>query len=339
MYNVAVYGTNKSSQLLQVLYRFDVTYVVEVGLLFVIVILVMHSHSCADFTVQTLRRLKQEESLGLLKLHKIERQSLTLHENIRGRLQRSGASEGNENDPLESQHRQLEEMAFELDSQVSTLQKRIQIAARHEIIETYGEGPVKVVIELDFDGADDTIKRPSTTPFGDNSDVSSSSHISIALWPDTPHAAWTFLDQIGRTIWDGSSLEWDTSSTLLSFRPMKDDPTGKNRLEFIEHHPSDAKTNPDMHHGPWTVGLRESLSDDSSSSESGGGLEMFINLADNRESHKQDTCIGKILDGFYALQRLLEATRMNEDGKAITHVTVKSVTAMHMVNNELNQMF
>jgi len=311
---------------------FDAMQLFQLLLLFVIALLVLHSHSKADFTVETLQRLRQQESLGLLQLQKIERQSLSLHESIRGRLQRAGVLEEHEADPLEPQHRQLEKMTSELDSQVTTLQKRIQLAARQEIIKAYGEGPVKVVIELDFDGTDSTSSR------SDPVDVSSSSHISIALWPDTPHAAWTWLDQVGRHVWDGAGLEWDSSSTLLQFQPSQPDPVGKSRLEFTEHHPSDPKTNPDMHHGPWTVGLRESLSEDASG-ESNGRLEMFINLADNRETHKHETCIGKILDGFYALQRLLEATRMNEDGKAVTHVTVKSITAMHITNHELNQLY
>ncbi|KAG7354860.1 hypothetical protein IV203_004216 [Nitzschia inconspicua] len=314
----------------------------QIIILFIIFMLVLHVKSGAEFTADTLQRLRQEESLSLLQLQKIERQSLSLHENIRRRLQRDGILAANENDPLEPQHRQLEEMTSEINGQVATLQKRIQLAARKEIIKTYGEGPVKVVIELDFGGGDEETKVKEKS-LG----ASLTEQISIALLPETPHAVWILLDQIGNGMWDGAGLEWDTLSNILQFRPSKTDTSTRlKRLEFVEHHPSDPRTNPGLHHGPWTVGLRESIPDEAAVDEenvaeaaaSGNPLELFINLADNREAFRHETCIGKILDGFYALQRLLEATRMQE-GKAITNVKVKSVTAMHITNHEINQLF
>lgn len=314
---------------------------IQVVMIFIIFVLVLHTQSGADFTVETLHKLRQEESLSLLQLQKIERQSLTLHANIRRRLQQGGIVPAHEKDLLEPQHRQLEEMTSEIDGQVKTLQRRIQLAARKEIIKTYGEGPVKVVIELDFEnsGSEQTKHKDKTM------DTSSSEKISIALLPETPHSVWTLLAQVGDGFWDGAGLEWDTLSNILQFRPTKADESSRSRhLEFVEHHPSDPKTNPGLHHGPWTVGVRESIPDDTSaegdavSQSSHNPLELFINLADNHEAFQHETCIGKILDGFYALQRLLEATRM-QDGKAITNVKVRSVTAMHITNHELNQLF
>jgi hypothetical protein len=316
--------------------------ITQIAMIFIIVMLVLHSRSGADFTEKTLERLRQEESLSLLQLQKIERQSLTLHENIRRRLQMEGVLQENENDPLEPQHRQLEKMTSEIDSQVVTLQKRIQLEARKEIIKTYGEGPIKVLIELDFETDDAEILAKKKT-----TDVTSSNQISIALLPETPHAVWTLLDQVGSGLWDGAGLEWDTMSNILQFRPTKAPTSPRRRsLEFVESHPSDPQTNPAFHHGPWTVGLRESISEDDldaanvadDTSSSQNRLELFINLADNREALKHETCIGKILDGFYALQRLLEATRMQE-GKVITNIKVKSITAMHITNHEVNQIF
>jgi hypothetical protein len=321
---------------LQFVREFGVVDSLQIAMVFIIFVLVLHSQSGVDFTVETLQRLRQEESLSLLQLQKIERQSLTLHENIRRRLQEGGILAGNEKDPLEPQHRQLEKMTSEIDDQVVTLQKRIQLTARKEIIKTYGEGPVKVVIELDFGGGNGT-----PVSMESSADITASDQISIALLPETPHSVWTLLDQVGHGQWDGAGLEWDTLSNILQFRPSKSDI--RSRLEFVEHHPSDPRTNPGMHHGPWTVGIRESIPDETTGDSdndlsSENPLELFINLADNWEAFKHETCIGKILDGFYALQRLLEATRMQE-GKAITNVKVKSITAMHITNHELNQLF
>lgn len=312
---------------------FKLSDMVQIVVIFCIIMLVVHSHVGADFSMETLRKLRQEESLGLLQLQKIERHSLTLHENVRKRLQGTGVLAEDEIDPLEPQHRQLEKMTSEIENQVVSLQKRIQTAARKQIIQAYGEGPVKVVIELDFGDS-------GNAPFDEVSDASTSSQISIAMLPETPSSVWTVLEQVGRNIWDGAGLQWDTSSNVLLIRPAETDTSAKSRrLEFVEHHPSDPRTNPGFHHGPWTVGLRESMEENIEDDEIiGNSLELFVNLADNREAFKHETCIGKILDGFYALQRLLEATSVKE-GNAITNVKVKTITAMHITNHELNQIF
>jgi hypothetical protein len=300
-------------------------------LLFVIVILVIRLHSGADFTAESLQRLRQQESLGLLQLHKIEKTSLSLHEDLRGRLKEAGILQEHENDSLEPQHRQLERMTSEIDNQVISLQKLIQSAAKQEIINAYGEGPVKVVIELDFGEAGEAVAKETSPDL-------SATQISVALFPQTPHSVWTLLDQVGRFLWDGAELKWDTTSNMLLFHPTKaDDSTKNGGLEFVEHHPSNPKMNPGMHHGPWTVGLRESV-DENGEAASENPLELFINLADNTGTQRHETCIGKILDGFYALQRLLEATQMR-DGKAVTQIKVKTITAMHITNHEMNQVF
>ncbi|KAL3907092.1 MAG: hypothetical protein SGILL_009009, partial [Bacillariaceae sp.] len=253
--------------------------------------------SGADFTAQSLQKLRQQESLRLLQLHKIERTSLSLHEDIRGRLKDAGVLQEHEDDMLEPQRRQLQRMTSEIDDQVVSLQKQIQRAAKKSIIETYGEGPVKVVIELDFGEVAGSAAKEVSPDL-------SATQISIALFPETPHSVWTLLDQVGRSLWDSASLGWDTNSNVLQFHPTKADGSQKNGgLEFVEQHPSNHKTNPGMHHGPWTVGLREAV-DENGEPTSDNPLELFINLADNAETQKHETCIGKILDGFYALQRL-----------------------------------
>ncbi|KAL3904898.1 MAG: hypothetical protein SGILL_009893 [Bacillariaceae sp.] len=260
--------------------------------------MVIHLHSSTDFTADALQRLRKQESLGLLQLHKIERQSLSLHEDLRGRLKQAGVLEEHEGDPLEPQHRQLERMTSEIDNQVLSLQKRIQKAAKKEIIKTYGEGPIKIVIDLDFSDVPEGASMPK-----DSSDDMSSTQISIALLPETPHSVLILLEQVQRSLWDAAGLNWDTTSNMLAFRPTMEDVSiksgGGGRLEFVEQHPGNSRT---MHHEPWTVGLREAIDDNDNSDDGNHPLELFINLADNREAQKHETCIGKILDGFYALQ-------------------------------------
>lgn len=347
-------------------------------LLSVIALLVLWSRSQAALATDTLLRLRETESVSLLKLHMLESHSMHVHELMRNRILRENTrvddfqdllqdgeepdeANNNNDDPLRDQYRQLSQMAADLRNHaaVKTLQGTIQETAIDKMTHIYGEGPVKVVIELDFGDGDNrnppfiahkTENRKKNNNNSNNNrqarntqQMAKGSYISIVLWPDTPHAAWTWLEQIGRSVWDGSSIGWDPSSTLLQFQPTKDDPLDRGHIEFVEDHPRQEDSNPDMHHGAWTIGLRETLSsgngagDDeslSSSSSNPNRLEMFINLSNNREQRKHETCVGKIFDGFDALQRLLERTELTEDGDARTKVTVKSVSAMHMTHKE-----
>lgn len=326
-------------------------------LLLGIAILVVWSRSQAAFASDTLLRLKETESMGLLKLHRLESHSMQVHELMRNRILReSGRSKDTddledlfdgedpegvsdpEDDPLLNQHQQLAKMALDLHkhADITKLQSTIQETAIDEIVSTYGEGPVKVVVELDFD--DKVTSSRTNKNYNQGRGISAmakGTYISIILWPDTPHAAWTWLEQIQRSIWDGSFVRLNPTSTLLQFGPTKADPKDRGHLEFVEGHNFQEKSNPDMHHGAWTIGMREAISDDHSKSH----LEMFINLADNREERKHETCIGKIFDGFDALQRLLEGVEVTQDGDTNTNVSVKSVSAMHMTHHELQQIY
>jgi cyclophilin family peptidyl-prolyl cis-trans isomerase len=141
--------------------------------------------------------------------------------------------------------------------------------------------------------------------------------ITILLWPDTPHAIWIWLEQVGRHVWDDSVFEWDAKQTVLELSPSKEDPLKRGRLEFVKHH------NPNVH-GAWTIGLRQT--------KDTGKLQMFINLQDNAYYLKHESCVGKILDGFDALHRLLKANRAVGD---LSVVHVKRVNAMHMTQREI----
>jgi len=338
-------------------------------LLLVISVLVVCSRSQAALTTETLLHLQEFESLSLLKLHRLESHSMHVHELMRNRMVKNKDTDDledymmengeydsenekvidPENDPLMDQYQQLAKMSLDLrkHADVTALQHSIQETAIDEIISVYGEGPVKVVVELDFGDKHSFIAHNNNYHHKHQEQAQSARHthnmikgtyISIVLWPDTPHAAWSWLEQIRRSVWDGSSIGFNPTSTLLQFQPTKDDPMDRGHLEFVEGHPSQEKSNPDMHHGAWTIGLRETIGSDDDSNKK-GTMEMFINLADNQEARKHETCIGKIFDGFDALQRLLEGTALAPNGEADTNVTVKSVIAMHLTHKELQQIY
>ena len=336
-------------------------------LLLAISVLVVCSRSQAAITTETLLHLREFESMSLLKLHRLESHSMHVHELMRNRMVKnketddledymveSGEYDSEngkvidpENDPLMDQYKQLAKMSLDLrkHADVTALQHSIQDTAIDEIISVYGEGPVKVVVELDFGDKNAFIAhnnkhqpRAQAQSARHTHNMIKGTYISIILWPDTPHAAWSWLEQIRRTVWDGSSIGFNPTSTLLQFQPTKDDPMDRGHLEFVEGHPSQEKSNPDMHHGAWTIGLRETIGGDNDNNKK-GTLEMFINLSDNQEARKHETCIGKIFDGFDALQRLLEGTAVAPNGEADTNVSVKSVSAMHLTHKELQQIY
>lgn len=291
---------------LQKLGRMKLGHILQVVIVFAVTALVWESHHKALFAAQQLSQFKDEESLLLLHLQKIEQQSIQLHENL-SRLAQSGAkvspADAGEKkrsgdvdfDLIHKQTQQLYQMEEELNHEVRTLQTRIQQSARNHIVSEFGEGPVQVILELDFGPGDNGPDR-----------------ISILLWHDTPHAAWTWLEQIGRHVWDGAQFDWQQGH-IIDAMPQDADPGG-GKIEFVEQ---------SQHgHEAWTIGLRESET---------SMLSMYINLQDNTNLHKHETCVGKVIDGFDALQHLLEVARNNQqhDG-AKSAISVKKASATHV---------
>jgi len=297
---------------LQNLSRMKLGHMLQLLIVLAVTGLVWESHHKALFASEQLSQFKEEESLLLLHLQKIEQHSIQLHENL-SRLAQSGvranpAPAASENDGgdvdfdlIHKQTQQLYQMEEELNHEVRTLQTRIQQSARNHIVSEFGEGPVQVVLEIDF---------------GNTGKLDGPNRISILLWHDTPHAAWTWLEQIGRNLWNGAKIDWQQGH-ILDAVPLHEDPMG-GKIEFLEQ---------SQHgHDAWTVGLRESES---------GMLTMYVNLQDNTNAHKAETCVGKVIDGFDALQRLLEVSRSQQQqqqdgGNNNQVISIKRASAMHV---------
>eukprot|EP00536_Pseudo-nitzschia_multiseries_P011568 jgi/Psemu1/67952/estExt_Genemark1.C_4020015 len=384
--------------------RMKLGHLLQVVIVLAVVALVYESHHKALFATQQLTQFKDEESLLLLHLQKIEQQSIQLHENL-GRLAQAhmenrnngdnnnnndgnnnnndGANENDDNnkrndlddvtgndrevdfDLIHKQTQQLYQMEEELSHEVQTLQKRIQLSARNHIIREFGEGPVQVVLELGF--GNNGNERGHEHGHGHDDPSSSAVHkISILLWHDTPHAAWTWLEQIGNHLWDGAELHWQQGNIIETI-PNEDRLAdyyyaadrdrssfgggssigngGSNGIEFVEQ---------SQHaHQAWTVGVREHPVRTRDGSSSRNALGMYINLQDNSKLHTHEACVGKIIDGFDALQKILEATRSqhknngngnaNGNGKdgvgetsssSSSTVVIRKATAMHYVTKK-----
>lgn len=253
-----------------------------------------------------LLNVKHDESMMMLHLKRLEEQSLNLHESITRLTERgvagrdiaydsqAKASENVDADLIKVQYEQLKQMEGELDHEVKSLQNKIRQTDRQNIVRTFGEGPVQLVLEVEFGEVH-----------------TSSSQLSILLWYETPHAAWTLIHQIRRGLWDGAVFDLDRNLALTAHPKA---PDTEKRLEFVEKG--------QKLHEPWTVGLTES---------DNGALSMFINLQDNSQYHKHDVCIGKIIDGFDTLQRL---TRSARNGNSGASVAIKHATASHLTRRE-----
>eukprot|EP00934_Nitzschia_sp_Nitz4_P006895 Nitzschia sp. Nitz4//scaffold24_size164493//119801//121450//NITZ4_002342-RA/size164493-processed-gene-0.82-mRNA-1//1//CDS//3329544156//6885//frame0 len=286
--------------------RIKLGHVLQVTIVLAVTALVWESHRKAMYAVELLGQYKEEESLMLLHLQKIEQQSIQLHENL-GRLAQSDIHEGSggnkkdagdvDFDLINQQIKKLNQMEQALNDEAKPLQTRIQQSARNYIVASFGEGPVQVVLELDFGGE----PGPDT--------------ISILLWRDTPHAAWTLLDQISRHIWDGARFDWKQGH-LIDAVPQHEDPAG-GKVLFVEHSKNS--------HDAWTVGLHETDE---------GGLSMYVNLQNNTNIHKHETCVGKVTDGFDAFERLLKVSKGQLGGGNPSTVTIKQARAMHVTKKQ-----
>jgi cyclophilin family peptidyl-prolyl cis-trans isomerase len=285
---------------------------------------VLDSYYKAMTTTEHLLMVKHEESLMMLHLKRLEEQALHLHESVTrlsesgfDRMAAGGTTEGSDSanslsqhvdaDLIKVQYDQLRQMEDELNHEVKSLQNKIRQTDRANIIRAFGEGPVQVVFEIDF--------AAGASPSGGASRAvaAGSSAISILLWYETPHAAWTLLDQIRRGVWDGAPFDMDRGFAVTA-NPADPD-AKKKRLEFVEKG--------QKMHEPWTVGLTEA---------DNGELSLFINLQDNSQYHKHDVCIGKIIDGFDTLQRLTRAARNQKQSKV--PVTIRRATASHLTRRE-----
>jgi len=278
--------------------------IVQICVFLVVAYLLFDSHSKSNLIAIQLKEYKDQESILFLHLHRIQEHSLQLHESME-RFSQEGvenASDQNNNasesrslsdgdvksnnqpqqqpkkamfrgaglnmDLIHKQTQQLLQMEEEINHEVRSLQARVQQSAVRSIVREYGEGPVQIVLELQLDG--------ETTR----------SQIAILLWHDTPHAAWTWLEQINRGLWHGASFHMD-NTRILSANPLH--PDTETHLDFVE---KSSQT-----HEAFTVGL--------SDNPSTGGLEMFINLDDNTDFSRYNVCVGKVFDGFGVLNRIM----------------------------------
>lgn len=275
---------------------------VQILVICAVTFLVFDSYTKAMATSERLDLFQQHDNRMMLHLQRAEQHSIHLHESmsrlsdVADMVTNPEAASLPQVTPVDTnlmrvQARQLHEMEEELDHELRALQAKMQHIDRSSIVRTYGEGPVQVTLDLNFPGG-------SSEPGPHNV-------ITILLWYDTPHAAWTWLEQIRRGEWNGAPFG-NTKNGALDANPMIGN---AGSLDFVEKSQKG--------HEAWTVGL----------SDNGNSIGMFINLQDNSMTRKRDVCVGKVIDGFDALQRLVDASRQSNTRRP---VTIKKASASHL---------
>lgn len=238
--------------------------------------------------------LQREESLLLLHLHKVEEQLIQQHEIIRRLTDRSegsmAATTGGpqrisvDSDLLDVQMRKLREMEAELDHEVRSLQSKLSESAKRSIVSNFGEGAVQVDLDVSF---------------GENDNAFASNTITIRLWYDTPHTAWTFLQQVQNGSWNGAKFSSHHGRAL--YVQTENGGEVEPQVDFIE--PSQKGMD------KYTVGL----------SENG----IILNIQDNRDYFKKEACVGVITQGFDTLRQLVnEVEGQHSETAAIRRASV-----------------
>lgn len=270
---------------------------VMVFLLFCVACFVAGSYQKVHAASSQLQTVKHEESLLMLHLHKIEEQLIQLHHNFRRVSDRSEgavASPGGggqrlsvDADLLDVQMRKLREMEAELDHEVRTLQNKLSDTAKRSIVRSFGEGAVQVDLDIGpGDGRDKTFT--STT-------------ISIRLWYDTPHTAWTFLQQIQNGSWNGAKFSVYQGRALMAQTDLGVDL--EPRIDFIEQS--------QRGHDRYTVGLTDN--------------GIILNLQDNREHFRREASVGVITAGFDTLRDLVAQVEASHSDTAV----IKKASVSH----------
>lgn len=240
-----------------------------------------------DATTQ-LELVQREESLLLLHLHKVEDYLIELHDNLQRLTDRNDAgslamNNGSQrlavdSDLLDVQMRKLREMEAELDHEVRSLQSRLSDSAKRSIVSNFGEGGVQVDLDISF---------------GDNDNAPVSNTISIRLWHDTPHTAWTFIQQVQGGAWNGAKFSVYHGRALL----VQPETGGmvEPQVDFIERS--------ERGHDRYTVGLTDS--------------GIILNIHDNRDFFKKEASVGVITSGFDALRQLVTEVEGSHSQTAI----------------------
>jgi cyclophilin family peptidyl-prolyl cis-trans isomerase len=245
--------------------------------------------------VEHVTELQRNRDLIMNQLTKTEKDFLVLRRQITAMDQMIQSQQsGDESSPTVRAHN--DERAQELldqmtklkgrlgseTSQVDRLKATVQERAKYEVRQKYGDGVLRVEMELLFP---DRVAGPNKFV------------IEMASVDDMPHSVHTFLEMVSNGLLDGCSfilnalhvlkaapLPYDGSPATEKARAFTS--LGLESVSFKEYH----EKHP---HKQYSVGFAAD-----------GSPSFYINTEDNSEIHAGDPCFGMIVDGIDAIRRL-----------------------------------
>jgi cyclophilin family peptidyl-prolyl cis-trans isomerase len=168
------------------------------------------------------------------------------------------------------------------NDEIESLQSHLQDLCRADAIAKYGNGIVRVELQLEFKGSQE---------------VPASIIMEMASFDQMPHSVFMFLEMVDAKLYDGCSfimstqdtikaapLPYDGSSSASKFRAFTR--RGLESVAFKEY-------SQQFPHKEYTIGFAAD-----------GSPSFFINTEDNSEIHEGDPCFAKIVSGFDTVQRL-----------------------------------
>lgn len=271
-------------------------HLVQCVVVFIIFGLVWDSHRKVEQATEQLLRYQKEESLLIAQMDRVENRARDLREHISNiKEEEAKVAEANSVEPALKTLRLRQELAHlehedkMIADQLKTLQRRIQKSARDSIVKMYGEGTIRVDLQLNFN-------------------TGSPGLLSLELSDHTPHAVWAWLQQLIRHDWNDAMFRWKLEHVVLATPARLSSQNYK--LEFIER-------NEELNHEKYSVGL---------SQREDGGVNLYINLLDNGPYHENDVCIGKVVGGFGALNKLLNVPVHKETNHLDPAVSIRQAT-------------
>jgi len=269
--------------------------------------LVWDSHRKVEQATEQLLRYQKEESHLILQMDRVETRAKDLRSHIKSiKEEEAKAAEANSVEPalktlrLKQELAHLEQEDKMIADQLKTLQKRIQKSARESIVKMYGEGTLRVDLQLNFNDG-----KPAV--------------VSLELSDETPHANWVWLQQIIRHDWDSALFRWRLAHVILATPARLSSQNYK--LEFIEK-------NEELNHEKYSIGLTQ---------REDGGINFYINLLDNGPYHEGDVCIGKVVGGLGALKKLLSVPVHQETNHLDPAVSIRSANVKVLPKEEKGQ--
>jgi len=259
--NVATARNRSSSSILRMLVNSltNPTNLIQLLVLLILAGIVYDSHHRVKAHKVRLQQYDEERAHILEQMMWVDQAAKKVHNKYAGNLHQ---------DPMAESKEELAAETTELRNELEELQLRIQLNARDQLQESFGDKELEITLKMTD---------------SDNQ----ARDVTILLSDDTPHAAATLLRQIDMKLWDQTTFDKvedgvvEVSSLLPTANPL---------LLFAEKSRGC--------HEVGSVALHSTINKELTV------LVLRIHLVQNVPLAENDVCIGKVLNGLEYVQNL-----------------------------------